>query len=307
MIYQELTHDDFDQFADDIYEWDVDFKQLNRSSFRSLLRQTHTKQLLVTSASFSAHLEQRGEAPKNLWTFAFLQGNSPDIIWRGRTLSDQVAVYRPGSEIDAFSPSGFNVLTLSISPSEIERWADIFGLKRYNLPFFQSDMLAIDKRALSKLRYGVEQLLSNQLLSLRVDELVENLIVDLLDAAWRGRPYCERISRVNKFQIFKRLISFIDHNLNETITLADLCKAENISPRTVQRLFQSYADTSPKSYIRTRKLICVRSELLKTADDAKKISDIANKWAFWHMGQFAQDYRNLFEELPSQTLAKAKI
>ncbi len=161
MRYLKLTHSKFEHFADDICEWEVDFKQLNTSPFRSILRQAHSKQLLVTSASFSAQLEQRGEAPKGLWTFGLLQGNSPNIIWRGRTLSDQIAVYRPGSEIDAFSPSGFNVLTLSISPSEIERWADIFGLKRYNLPFFQSDMLAIDKRALSKLRYGVEQLLSN--------------------------------------------------------------------------------------------------------------------------------------------------
>lgn len=306
MRYFESTHNNFEQFADDIVAWDVDFKQLNSSPFRSLLRQTHTKQLLVTSASFSAQLEQRGEAPKNLWTFAFLQGNSPYIIWRGRTFSNQIAVYRPGSEIDAFSPSGFNVLTFSISTTEIERWADIYGLKQYNSLSFPNDILTIDKRKLSKLQDGAEQLLTSQMLSLNGDEQIENLIVDLLETVWRGRPYIERISSINRFKIFKRLISYIDEKLNETITLADLCKAENISPRTVQRLFQCYADTSPKNYIRTRKLVCVRSELLTTSCYSKKISDIANNWNFWHMGQFAQDYTKLFKELPSQTLAKAK-
>jgi len=29
---------------------------------------------------------------------------------------------------------------------------------------------------------------------------------------------------------------------------------------------------------------------------------VANAWGFWHMGQFARDYRRLFGELPSDTL-----
>jgi len=29
---------------------------------------------------------------------------------------------------------------------------------------------------------------------------------------------------------------------------------------------------------------------------------IANQYGFWHMGQFAKDYNNLFGELPSETI-----
>ncbi|NOR23809.1 MAG: helix-turn-helix domain-containing protein [Desulforhopalus sp.] len=35
-----------------------------------------------------------------------------------------------------------------------------------------------------------------------------------------------------------------------------------------------------------------------------KVIDVSNVWGFWHMGQFAADYRNLFGELPSETLQK---
>jgi len=31
-----------------------------------------------------------------------------------------------------------------------------------------------------------------------------------------------------------------------------------------------------------------------------KIADVANKWGFWHLGQFAKDYRSWFGELPSE-------
>jgi AraC family ethanolamine operon transcriptional activator len=32
------------------------------------------------------------------------------------------------------------------------------------------------------------------------------------------------------------------------------------------------------------------------------INEIANRWGFWHMSQFAADYRRFFGELPSETL-----
>ena len=36
--------------------------------------------------------------------------------------------------------------------------------------------------------------------------------------------------------------------------------------------------------------------------NGKRVSDVVNDWGFWHMGQFAADYRKLFGELPSETL-----
>ena len=31
------------------------------------------------------------------------------------------------------------------------------------------------------------------------------------------------------------------------------------------------------------------------------VQEIAQRWGFWHTGEFAADYRRLFGELPSQT------
>jgi AraC family ethanolamine operon transcriptional activator len=36
-----------------------------------------------------------------------------------------------------------------------------------------------------------------------------------------------------------------------------------------------------------------------------RVADIAIRWGFWHMGQFARDYRAMFGELPSETLKKS--
>ena len=40
--------------------------------------------------------------------------------------------------------------------------------------------------------------------------------------------------------------------------------------------------------------------------ESAKISDIANHWGFWHMGQFAADYRAQFGELPSTTIKRIR-
>jgi len=37
------------------------------------------------------------------------------------------------------------------------------------------------------------------------------------------------------------------------------------------------------------------------------VADVANRHGFWHMGQFAKDYRKTFGELPSETLKRSRV
>ena len=46
----------------------------------------------------------------------------------------------------------------------------------------------------------------------------------------------------------------------------------------------------------------VRRQLYHADSSSIKIADVANHWGFWHLGQFAVDYRRLFGELPSEPL-----
>ncbi len=45
----------------------------------------------------------------------------------------------------------------------------------------------------------------------------------------------------------------------------------------------------------------VRMAYCRRSDPSIKIADVvANPWGFWHLGQFAADFRRQFGELPSQ-------
>ena len=48
----------------------------------------------------------------------------------------------------------------------------------------------------------------------------------------------------------------------------------------------------------------VRIELRQSCSRRTRVADVAAQWGFWHMGQFAADYRRRFGELPSETLRR---
>ena len=60
---------------------------------------------------------------------------------------------------------------------------------------------------------------------------------------------------------------------------------------------------TPKAYLQAQRLHGVRREL-RVADTETVIADVAGRWGFWHMGQFAADYRRTFDQLPSETLLR---
>jgi AraC-like DNA-binding protein len=55
------------------------------------------------------------------------------------------------------------------------------------------------------------------------------------------------------------------------------------------------------AYFKASRLNAVRQEL-KAAPAGTTVREIAKRWGFRHTGEFAADYRRLFDELPSQTL-----
>lgn len=100
-----------------------------------------------------------------------------------------------------------------------------------------------------------------------------------------------------------KAVSFINETRYGKITMFELCAYADASERTLEYGFQEKFSVSPKQYIKTTKLNDIRKELL-IAPNQPIISDIANKYGFHHMGQFSADYKNLFGELPSESIKK---
>ena len=105
-------------------------------------------------------------------------------------------------------------------------------------------------------------------------------------------------------RVFTRAIELINEHPSEALTVQDLSEAVHVSERTLRRLFERESGMSPKKYLLSHRLHGVHRQLRQSSPSEHRVSDVANAWGFWHMGQFAKNYRFFFGELPSVTLKK---
>lgn len=97
-------------------------------------------------------------------------------------------------------------------------------------------------------------------------------------------------------------LDHIETHLENTLTIKDLCAAANVSERTLLYAFRDRLDVTPKEYLQSRRMQMVNRDLL--TGRALNVTEAATRWGFWHMSQFAADYRRMFGERPSDTFRK---
>ena len=103
---------------------------------------------------------------------------------------------------------------------------------------------------------------------------------------------------------FERVAQYIDENLKQDISVDQLAEAVRISPRSLYSLFERNAGTTPKNYIRARKLERVRECLCDPAARVRNVTEVALDYGFMHLGRFSENYKGAFGELPSETLRR---
>lgn len=106
----------------------------------------------------------------------------------------------------------------------------------------------------------------------------------------------------NHSQLIKQAEKIMIENLNYPWTIQDLCEKLYVSQRTLRYAFQECLGVPPMAYLKIQRLKQVRHQLKASDPNQTTVTGIAIQWGFWHMGKFAQDYRKMFGECPSETL-----
>ncbi|MGC0239435.1 helix-turn-helix domain-containing protein [Arthrobacter sp. SD76] len=100
------------------------------------------------------------------------------------------------------------------------------------------------------------------------------------------------------------VVDFIKANAGEPITPAELSRVAMMSIWTLHASFHQSLGMSPMEYLRRVRIGHVRAGLLANRNPELKITDLANKWGFYHPSRFAAKYRQMYGELPSETLQR---
>jgi AraC family transcriptional regulator, ethanolamine operon transcriptional activator len=132
----------------------------------------------------------------------------------------------------------------------------------------------------------------------RVLNCLLSILVERTDGDARLPPPCTRAYVVDK------AIEFIDSKLSEQVTIADICAAVRVCPRTLCYSFEAVLGLTPSRYLLATRLNRVRRDIL-THEGGVPVQYLAARWGICHMGRFARYYRETFGERPSDTMRTA--
>lgn len=229
-----------------------------------------------------------------------------DFCWRGYTVGDtDLLIHQPGGEFESISKHDFELLLISVSREKLEDAA-----RRLDIAFPENgldglEITRCDPEILANLRdlvaIALALLVDGRPLTNGIEQRACEFLIHGLAPGLGSTRQPDR-NRRRQVDLAVRLARERPQGI---CSVKDLCRESGASERTLRRGFNERFGLSPKSYLQAQRLIGVRRQL-RVSGPRTNISDIANSWGFWHMGQFAADYKRQFGELPSQTPRRAR-
>lgn len=109
-------------------------------------------------------------------------------------------------------------------------------------------------------------------------------------------------SSTNPFQLVQSAAQCIDRWPHMAPSISLLARELDVSERTLRSAFLSCLGIPPYQYLVAKRLNCARRLLLQSDPEQITVRQVAAKFGFWDYGRFAAKHRELFGELPSETL-----
>ena len=302
---------DFDELSEETRKWNLDLCQLDRGAFHGELVQFGVGGAHVSEARFGRTLLQKGAPPSGLRTIGISARKGVHFLWRGIPVTDKDLVIFPrGADLASTSNPDFYVYTCSFPEELLATISE--SLDVGELDELRRDASVIRCRApgIELVRKCVGQLCTRirSGASLSEPELVDcatrTLPTRLISAIGASHGASVPATTRKRELALVRAEAFVERSSQENIDIRDVCRVAQVSQRTLEYAFIERFGVTPKAFLNAHRLNSVRRELRAADPNAAKVADIANRWGFWHLGQFAADYRAHFEELPSQTLRR---
>ncbi|UGY04314.1 AraC family transcriptional regulator [Bradyrhizobium quebecense] len=106
-------------------------------------------------------------------------------------------------------------------------------------------------------------------------------------------------------RIVKEAEQYLKENGDRAVHVSELCEKIKIRRRTLFRAFDDAVGRAPIDFLRAKRLSMAHLKLCEAEVGGASVAEIAGELGFLELGRFAQQYRNLFGECPSETLRRS--
>lgn len=294
-------HDDLDCVRADVRDWDLDFRLIGRGGFRSRIRQLASRGVLVSYAGFECRLHQQGSTPAGFRTFAIPEESCGEFWWRGFNATHQhLLIFPKSNELDSASRRDFAVYVVSVHEDDLERIAENLGLAG---PSAAAQVLRPTRSSMLDLRQTARwAVFTPQAAGRRMAAAM--LVEKILCVTSSGQALRKPRARQRDLAI-RRVIDHLSGANLPPLELAVLCEIARVSERTLQYAFKARFGASPHQFTIQWRLNSARRELLAAGPAGHTIAQVARRYGFDNPSLFAHRYKELFAELPSETLVRS--
>lgn len=302
------TARDADDHAHNLSLWEQSYDQFSSGRFTGRLTELWLPRLQLFQESANQALQQSCAAwADSLW-FGLPAPHRAVSRLDAQPIPEDTILFRPGGhEFELNTPKNYNIFGIVVDqdlllshlmPEDL----DVGGLLQ------NGGTLKVTPALYQQMLRTLNQALFDPSPpgATNTPEGLQDTVLELLCAAITqgvqptpGADY-SRIRRSR--QIVQQARELVLSQASQRLSIAEICRQLHISRRTLQYSFQEVVGLSPLTYLRILKLNQVRRRLHNTQDFASRVTHAATTWGFEHLGQFSQDYRQLFGESPSATL-----
>ena len=314
LLPRAVVTDDADCLAHSISGWSQDYEQLKGGRFSGSLDELCFGDTQLFLEQTSHALRQRCIVPADYVWFGLPQSEDRCVRINGASVQiGRIAVHRGGTDFELVTPDALQFLGIVVKETVLMDYARQFECEDWLAGALKRPVLDVSEAKKHTVQCDCYEILhhphrggsaTSPLNASLADSTLSALFFLLEDA----KPVADdRHSSRQRHRLIERADAYVRAHCERLVTVSELCTELATSRRALQIGFQEVLGVGPHAYIRAVSLNGVRSHLKNAGSPYVSVQDAAAAYGFWHMSQFAVDYRQLFGERPSDTLKRRLV
>ncbi|MFW2373848.1 MAG: helix-turn-helix domain-containing protein [Gammaproteobacteria bacterium] len=294
--------------------FDVLYRQISSGSYHGQISAALYNETLLLKEQHNQSVHFGGTCPLEDYTLAVILDGQPQKTCGNELGLSDLILAQPCTSFDFMLQKNVQLGYMQIPQESLHKICSAIGIKLDQLDqyLFRANPNLVQQLA-QVMQLALQPISSTddpahvQKKSLMTEQQIFGAIINVFSSIhfYKSEPDPYQ-SASAKARLARRVRDCMEASPDNPLKMLDLCDELNCKLRTLQHAFSSYFDIAPGTYHRKIRMNEARRTLLRAEPDTTTVTNIANQHGFWHLGRFALDYKQLFDESPSQSLAIVK-
>lgn len=309
-----MRFNDCDEFSSHFRKVNYGLLQLSPGGFEASLTRAEIPSAVIYHSTFTNTTLGSAVSQDNQVWMLHPQHWDSELTYNGQTVEEgDVIFYGPGG-VHSTKGKDKDVVAVAFDRAVVER--TLASLTQTGPPAMDglSAVLRLPP-SLARQTKNIMQTLTatlanepenfdNPAASRALSHCLQTLLLNTLEAAVPARTMRSARSSVSQSKVLRRAAAFLKANAGSNIYVSDLCEATGVSIRSLEHIFRSHFGMPAMRYLKLQRLHLARKMLSDPLSAVDSVKSASLSCGFWELGRFAGEYRQLFGELPSVTLAR---